>query len=86
MKLENQPIDELQMRVNIASALIGMLRQDDDPRAPRAIEVLQDQQRQINEVLVQKIQEERETRGKPEPPAVVIGMKPVAMQARALRR
>lgn len=83
--LEEQAIDDLRMRVVVASLLIEMLRQDDDPRAAGAIEVLQEQQRQINEVLVCRIRKERAARGESEPEDVVIGLRPVALAGRALR-
>jgi len=78
MGLEGQTIEELRVRVMVASRLIKMLQQDDDPRAEGAIEVLREQQRKINEVLVRKIREE--------PEAVVVGLKAVELRARRLRR
>lgn len=84
--LEDQSIAQLGAKVKLASMLIQMLRQDDDPRAAVAIEELQGQQRAINAVLVQKIKDERAARGEPGPPPIVIGMKTISMQGRALRR
>lgn len=83
MKLEEQSIGELRVRVHIISALIKLLRQDDDPRAPQAIKKLQDQQRRINEVLVAKIKAKRQEEGEPEPPAVVVKMDTLRLGAEA---
>ena len=84
--IEDQSIAELKAKVQLASMLIQMLRQDDDPRAGEAIEELQRQQRAINVILVQKIKDERAARGEPEPPSIMIGMKTLHIKGRALRR
>jgi hypothetical protein len=79
--MEDRSIEDLRARVLLASALVKMLRADPDPRAQQAADKLQDQQREINRVLVAKI---KAARGE-EPPAVVVGLKPVVMTARAIR-
>ena len=84
--IEDQSIAELKAKVQLASMLIQMLRQDNDPQAGKAIKELQRQQRIINAVLVQKIKDKRAARGEPEPPPVVIGMKTLHIKGRALRR
>jgi len=80
--LEEQNIPELLSRVRLGSALIKLLHMDSDPRAPRAIRVLQEQQRELNEVLVERIRQRRKERGIPEPPAVVVGLKAAPLVAR----
>lgn len=86
MGLEGQSIEELRTRVAVGSQLIQMLRADGDVGAQKAIGILQEQQRQVNEVLVRKIKEAREARGEPEPEPVVVGMKAVKLTARAMGR
>jgi hypothetical protein len=79
--MEDRSIEDLRARVLLASALVKMLRADPDPRAQKAADILQDQQREVNRVLVEKIKASRQH----EPPPVVVGLKPVVISARAVR-
>ena len=82
MESEEQTVEEMRAKVVLGSMLIEMLVQEDDPRAPVAIEVLQDQQRKLNEILVSKIAEERTG---PPPSPVVVGLSSIELGAKALR-
>lgn len=72
-------IEELKAKVMLGSMLIGELYEDPDPRAPEAIEALQEQQRELNKLLVAKIREEQKER----PPPVVVGCEPLLLSGRA---
>lgn len=90
MTLEEQSIRELKTRLHLGTVLIYMLRQETPGDAKYqykqvAIDRLQDQQRQINEVLVSKIKAARQAAGIPEPPPVTVGLKTVRLSGRAHR-
>jgi len=73
-------INDLKARVILGSMLIRMLEQEDDPRAPAAIERLQAQQRAINTELVARIRARRAERGEPEPETVQVGLQAVRLR------
>jgi len=79
---QSMPI-ELLGRVKLLSFLINDLRHTDDPRAPQRIEELTAIQVALNEVLTRKQREERERRGKPEPPKVTVALKTIDLMAKA---
>lgn len=82
-------LEDLVMRNGLCTWLICMLEADDDPRAPAAIQELRRQQDEINRLLAEKTAETRAAAGEPEPPAagdsgppaVVIGLKALRLQA-----
>jgi hypothetical protein len=80
--MTEQTVEEMRAKVLLASMLIKELYQDTDPRAAKAIEALQEQQRAINKLLVEKTSEEHEG---PAPPSVVVGLRSIELGARALR-
>ena len=80
--MTEQTVEEMRAKVLLASVLIKELYQDTDPRAAKAIEFLQEQQHQLNDVLVVKIREEL---GYSAPPPVLVGLKSLELGAKALR-
>ena len=73
-------IKELQARRVVGSLLVKLLRQDTDPRAQAAADKLQEQQREINRLLVERIRAVRDV----EPEPVVVGLRPVQLMGRAI--
>jgi len=84
MDLMQYSVEHLRSRVVLGSMLIRMLQaEQDDPRAPAAIERLRARQREINAAVVAKMALEREARGEAQPEAVQVGLRPVRLRGEA---
>lgn len=77
-KLDEESVEELTGRVQLASLLIKSLGGDEDPRAEGAMERLRVQQEQINTLIALKTMDM-----KPEP--VVVDMQPASVAGRFIR-
>lgn len=71
---------DCEIRNKLITGFIKALVQDPDERAPALIEKLQEQQAEVQERWLAAIKKAREEQGIPEPPPVVVSMKPLRMQ------
>lgn len=80
--LEKLSITELRIRLDLATKIIKEAQAKQDERWRKVVP----QQRAINKVLVKKIKDRRNAVGDPDPEPVKIGMKPVILTAKRVRR
>lgn len=80
-KLRMKSIGNLRARLYVLTRIIKEAQAKGDERWRKLVP----QQRAINEVLVEKIKEQRRIRGEPEPETVKIGMKAASLKARRVR-
>jgi len=80
-EMPGHTIPQLRAKLMILARIIKEARADGDVRW----KVAADQQRRINVIFVEKIRAARKAAGIPEPPAVVVGLKPVRMNVRRVK-